>query len=131
MAWLALEDLQGIPAGASNLTYLGVEASPYQVAKTLALWGMVKHGCSREGLAQVWYSSIWNLDTAARFRAACPTILDFRKPRWSSASGTDLTAEVKAYLKHWADEKVGVLTLEAARTEWLNTVSAPEGLNNL
>eukprot|EP00961_Rhodomonas_salina_P132275 1780338-Rhodomonas_salina.1 len=88
---------------------------------------MVHRDCSTASIAQVWYSSVWNLDTAVEFQAACATLT----AQCSSESDFGLTDAVRAFLAHWSSDELKVLNLEAARQAWLDSIHEEEGLNNL
>ncbi|KXZ49256.1 hypothetical protein GPECTOR_22g849 [Gonium pectorale] len=82
-------------AGPLLMRWMGFEASPCCVAKTLVLERMMRDDgqAATEHVLQVWYSSVWTRAAAAAFRAALTALL--------REAGPSLTPEVAAYLRHW------------------------------
>jgi hypothetical protein len=56
--------------------WIGYEASPFCVAKTLVIAEMFKNGSSVESIVQVWFSSIWKITTMTFFLQALKTLVE-------------------------------------------------------
>lgn len=107
---LLTADLRDPPTKSHSgpLTFLGVESSPYQVAKTIVIWEMVKQSPSlmdvsttekHEGhlraILQVWFSSTWDEQTENLVKKALRSVC--------CSSIETYPHSVKELLKHWLD----------------------------
>ncbi|GLC48877.1 Mitochondrial import receptor subunit TOM70 [Pleodorina starrii] len=121
------------------LRWVGFEASPYSVAKTLVVERMLRMG-GREAadvVLQVWYSSTWSREAHAAFRRALTDILknatatdteedvfeEQRRPATAAAAAAaasvdtmQLPAAVLSYLRHWQLRDV---SLAESRRRWM------------
>ena len=105
------------PANATRggpLQFVGVELSAYAVAKSLAVWQMIKLASSADAVLQVWYSATWEATTEPIFRKAV-----------SAARANSVVyqgnADVSQIFDHWLASK-GV-PLSKARAEWAKSTS--------
>ncbi|EFJ53047.1 hypothetical protein VOLCADRAFT_85918 [Volvox carteri f. nagariensis] len=94
------------------LRWIGLEASPHSVAKTLVVERMMRRGgpAATDWVLQVWYSSVWSMGALKAFREALTEILTEECVR------TELPPEVLSYLHHWQLRDV---SLAESRRRWL------------
>ena len=83
--------------------WIGYEASPFCVAKTLVIAEMFKNGSSVESIVQVWFSSIWNLTTMNFFLRALKTVVEnfYHEPQ-DFIDSDKLSSQVLNFLKYWS-----------------------------
>jgi hypothetical protein len=100
------------------LRFVGIESSPYAVAKTHVVWKMLQQTPTDSGgqhlqhIVQVWFSTTWSSTTNKAFAYALTAVL---------ASGEAYHKDVRALLEHWAASE-GV-SLAEARSQWKNATS--------
>jgi hypothetical protein len=82
--------------------WIGYEASPFCVAKTMVIAEMLKNSSSVESIVQVWYSSIWKSSTLTSFLLALKTVIEnfFHEPQ--DFADSDLSSRVITLLKYWS-----------------------------
>jgi hypothetical protein len=108
--------------GAGTTRWVGYEASPYCVAKSIVIATMLQHRAPVDAVLQVWYSAAWSSATLAAFRSAVKCALDEKQ----FAASTHL--DVLALLAHWLKSNV---TLHASRQEWMRcTTGALRSIGN-
>ena len=90
--------------------WVGYEASPYCVAKSIVIATMLKLSAPVDAVLQVWYSTAWTSSTLNAFRKAIKHALDKRE--FSGANHSD----VLMLLAHWLKSDV---TLQEARKQWV------------
>jgi hypothetical protein len=103
------------------LRWVGVEASPYAVAKTAVVDAMMRAGATTDAVLQVWYSAAWSHATAAAFAAAVDELLA-RGGADNAHGATERNVEVERLLRKWQRCEVPLAT---ARKQWL------EGLGHM
>jgi hypothetical protein len=60
----------------SPIEWIGYEASPFCVAKTMVIAEMLRNGSLVESIVQVWFSSIWRIATLKDFTVSLKTIIE-------------------------------------------------------
>jgi hypothetical protein len=92
------EDVTALPS-----QWIGYEASPLCVAKTLVIAEMFKNGSSVESIVQVWFSSIWKITTMTLFLRALKTVIEnfYHEPQ-DHIEGNKLSSKVLTFLKYWS-----------------------------
>lgn len=98
--------------------FVGVESSPYAIAKALVLWQMLQQApppsqsairqAHLKSVLQVWFSTTWTNDTRARLDVALKTLL-------SDSSTSSNSQRVRRLLQYWR-ASAGV-PLHQARSE--------------
>ncbi|GIL66711.1 hypothetical protein Vafri_20195 [Volvox africanus] len=103
------------------LRWVGFEASPYAVAKTLVLERLLRtRGAAATGLAlQVWFSATWTSEAHTAFRRTVTELLAENWHGGREGSG-NLPTAVLSYLRHWQRRDV---SLEESRQRWLSDSS--------
>ena len=97
------------------LRWVGVEASPYAVAKTAVLDAMLRAQASEDAILEVWYSSAWSAATLTAFRSAVDHLL--RNGGADNERGARARhQDVAALLEAWRSADV---SLEQSRATWL------------
>eukprot|EP00808_Paulinella_micropora_P002023 g43524.t1 len=97
------------------LRWVGYEANPFNVAKTLVIAEMLSYPAATPvNVLQVWYASTWGESTRSIFREALNRVLEKSRSK---------DAEVAAYLLYWGKCSV---PLQSARQGWLNDQVAIE-----
>ncbi len=117
---LLICDIADAPKGRMGpLQFVGVELSCFAVAKSLAIWQMIKDAAnsktSANAILQVWFSSTWQQSTEVSFRSAVRAV---RSQGNSLYGGNEI---VSGILDHWVASK-GVL-LKRARDQWAESVT--------
>ncbi|KAL3942544.1 MAG: hypothetical protein SGBAC_003290 [Bacillariaceae sp.] len=105
-------DLQGPPKLGMNgpLSFLGIETSPYAVAKTLVVWEMLLQFQNQHHLRsvmQLWYSTTWDEETEEYVKQALANLC---------VSDEKRNPKVDALLRHWRD--ASSMSLQNARAQW-------------
>jgi hypothetical protein len=86
------------------LTILGIEASPFNVAKSLVMLEMIKdRAVSARSVVEVWLSSLWSEETFLAFKKAVSKL---------RGKTGDSTHQVRSILKFW--DKAGRMNKGAA-----------------
>ena len=106
-----------LPSTREPVRWVGLEASPYCVAKTIVITTMLKMQSPADCILQVWYSAAWSSVTVKAFRRAVTSALT---TDMSDHSGVH-HEEVRVLLRHWQTASV---ILDHARQGWLD--SAPD-----
>ncbi|CAJ1962286.1 unnamed protein product [Cylindrotheca closterium] len=94
------------------LCFLGIEMSPYAVAKTLVVWEMLLQSQEQHHLRsvmQVWFSTTWEEETMEMAKQALANLCQSDEKRHPKVTGL---------LRHWKD--AGKMPLQNARTQWEN-----------
>eukprot|EP00842_Homolaphlyctis_polyrhiza_P001909 jgi/Hompol1/2719/HPOL_006155-RA len=104
-------DLQPNESAPAPLNWLGIDSSPYVVAKNLVLVEMIQQRVLADALVQVWFSSTWSTRTRSSFVAALEAVI----------ARNDQPAEVEAILRWWNVN--GNVTLEQAYQSWLPSMT--------
>eukprot|EP00298_Acanthocystis_sp_HF-20_P018731 c22019_g2_i2.p1 GENE.c22019_g2_i2~~c22019_g2_i2.p1 ORF type:complete len:529 (+),score=177.00 c22019_g2_i2:24-1589(+) len=89
------------------LKFVGVDQSPFTIAKSLVIYEMLKGKQSNESILEVWFSSTWSEGTWKDFKDAVSVI-------------EKQEGEVGEYLSHWL--KSSPFPLDQARNEWLKSM---------
>mmetsp|Transcript_9971 Transcript_9971/g.23771 ORF Transcript_9971/g.23771 Transcript_9971/m.23771 type:complete len:437 (+) Transcript_9971:932-2242(+) len=105
-------DLHGPPKVGMNgpLCFLGIETSPYAVAKTLVVWEMLLQSQKQHHLRsvmQVWFSTTWEDETEGNVKQALANLCESDEKRHP---------KVDTLLRHWRD--AGKMSLQNARSQW-------------
>lgn len=97
------------------LRFVGVEGSPYAVAKTAVVDAMLRGGAETDAVLQVWYSAAWSAATLTAFRTAVTDLLQ-RGGADNAHGAAQRHPEVAALLRAWQLRDV---PLSLARKQWL------------
>lgn len=122
-------DISDAPKGRKGpLQFVGVELSCFAVAKSLAIWQMIRDAAkgktSADAILQVWFSSTWQPSTVTSFRSAVRTVQSQGDKLYGS------NGNVSKLLEHWAASRG--ISLKRARTEWAETVTrCGSGIGNM
>jgi tetratricopeptide (TPR) repeat protein len=122
-------DVGEAPKGRTGpLRFVGVELSCFAVAKSLAIWQMIKDAAnsktSADAILQVWFSSTWLPSTHDSFRSAARAVRSQGDKLYGS------NGSVSKLLEHWAASRG--ISLKRARTEWAETVTrGGSGIGNM
>ena len=122
-------DVGEAPKGRTGpLRFVGVELSCFAVAKSLAIWQMIKDAAnsktSADAILQVWFSSTWLPSTHDSFRSAARAVRSQGDKLYGS------NGSVSKLLEHWAASRG--ISLKRARTEWAETVMrGGSGIGNM
>ena len=103
--------------GDSPLQFVGIDSSPYIVAKTLLIWELIQHAAVMTGgsenspymryITQVWFSTTWSKGTDNAVREALTSLL--------LSKGKKVENEVRSILEHW--HKAPIISLRVARAK--------------
>ena len=117
--------------GNSPLKFVGIDSSPYVVAKTFLIWELIQHAASKMGgsenssymryIAQVWFSTTWSKGTENAVKVALSSLL--------LSNGKKVENEVRSILEHW--HKAPSISLKVARVKLQslkNNRSVPIGI---
>lgn len=122
-------DIGEAPKGRTGpLRFVGVELSCFAVAKSLAIWQMIKDAAnnktSADAILQVWFSSTWQPRTVTSFRTAVRAVQSQGDKLYGSNDN------VSKLLEHWAASRG--ISLKRARNEWAETVTrGGSGIGNM
>ena len=92
------------------LQFLGIELSPYAVAKTLLVWEMINqssHKSDLQSVMQVWFSSTWDEETEMMVKSALKSLCESNEERHP---------KVVSLLNHWRE--ASRVSLADARSQW-------------
>ena len=109
LSCLFVATLQEDPDFQGPLRFVGVEASPFAVAKTKVVARMCEMQLPTAAILEVWYSAAWSQVTLDLFRRALDAV-----------RGSSKDVRVLCFLDHWSTCEL--VPLKEARTRWLDSI---------